>query len=829
MKECPHCHEQLSWDRIKKFFQTHEGHTLDALKILHRYIETNNDVLDQFCERWKLDKESFLRSLFVTVYLHDIAKLTAEFQKNIRNGKSSSRYPHAYYALSSLNAVELPNLLNVPLEKTAILGHHRQLSNSLYENYTVFGVPSFLQDSIEDFIKKSKMIHSELLFDKWFRFNGLEIRSEELKKFTPVLLRKYRKNVINETSSFEDKEKIKSVFCYLLSILKICDYYSSADFSEFISRYNGTNTEFNSTIEEPAKYILRPCSENISERILNGHDPYYYQRDEVGGLCGDVPFFGLLFAPCGRGKTETALIWALKAVKKYRRNKIVFAMPTQITSNAMWERFCKLFGEGETKQEKIEDGKKYVGLFHGKSLIVLKDNEKDEGDNEEDLDYESLEEVRGENFKSNIFFKPINVTTIDHLVNSFIHGFPQADFAVGNLQNSVIVFDEVHYYEQQTLEHLMTLLELLRKMRLPALLMSGTLPEFFIEKVKEMNNEFQGLYTDDEGLLFEPFKMDFSSSSKPMVAHGQVNEEVMAEIAENFHEKLVQFIILNTVERSKLVYDALKNRLPEAGETIILHHSQFTYQDRAEKERNLLQSLKEKKTHPFILVATQVIEISLDISCEIMYTELAPGDALGQRGGRLNRRGRTWISDGFEHRMRVFIPEELVEEKPRDSPYPLPLLKKTSEAIQDSAYSYLKLKHLCDYVYSNYELKTPTNLRKLFRECSLFGHSPYEINFGDEETSRLFELREENEQKLDVIPWEYYKGDESKLNVENQVQIPLWWYKQDEKRYGEPKRFIKCFKVGKKRPYWVTTIPYSKERGFDLKAPPITPPVENVL
>src|SRR3972149_4907616 len=91
MKECPHCHEQLGWDKIKKFFQTHEGHTVDALKILHRYIEINNDVLDQFCERCQLDKESFLRSLFVTVYLHDIAKLTAEFQRNIRNGKSSSR------------------------------------------------------------------------------------------------------------------------------------------------------------------------------------------------------------------------------------------------------------------------------------------------------------------------------------------------------------------------------------------------------------------------------------------------------------------------------------------------------------------------------------------------------------------------------------------------------------------------------------------------------------------------------------------------------------------------------------------------------------------
>jgi CRISPR-associated endonuclease/helicase Cas3 len=826
MKECPNCHEQLNWDKINKFFQMYEGHILDSLKILRNYIEINQDVLDQFCERWQLDKESILRSLFVTVYLHDVGKLTVEFQKNIRNGKSSSRYPHAYYALSILNNIELPSLLNVPLEKTAILGHHRQLSNSLYDNFTAFGVPSFLIEEINAFIKKSKKIHGELSFDKWFPFDGLKIQSEELKKPTPLLSRKLRNHVVDETSSFEDKEKIKSVYSYILSLLKTCDDYSSANFSEFISQYNGTITELNSVMEEPAKYVLRPSLENIYERILKGQKPYYYQRDESGGLCGDVPFFGLLFAPCGRGKTETALIWSLKALKKYKRNKIVFAMPTQITSNAMWERFCELFGEGKTKPERIEDGKKQVGLFHGKSFIVLKDNEKNEEENEEDLDYESLEEVKGENFKGNVLFKPVNVTTIDHLVNSFIHGFPQADFAIGNLQNSVVVFDEVHYYEQQTLEHLMTLLELLKKLRIPALLMSGTLPEFFIKKVREMNNEFQVLYSDAEGLLFEPFKI--VSSSEPLVAQGQTNEQVIAEIAENYHKNLIQFIILNTIERSKLVYDALKNRLPEAGETIVLHHSQFTYQDRAKKEKNLLQSLKEKKSRPFILVATQVIEISLDISCDIMYTELAPGDALGQRGGRLNRKGRTWMSNGFEHKMKIFIPEELVDEKPRDAPYPISLLKKTNGAIKNGAYSYLELKHLCDYVYSDYELRTPTNLRTVFRKCCLFGFSPYDINFGDEEKGREFQLRNDDEQKLDVIPWDCYKGNETKLNVEHQVAIPLWRYKQDEREYGESRLFMEKYKSGKKKPYLVAKIPYTREKGFDFTASPISPPADNI-
>lgn len=825
MKECPNCHEELNWDKIKKFFQTYEGHILDALKILYKYIEINEDVIDQFCERWDLNKEAFMKSLFVTVFLHDIAKLTSEFQKNIAMGKSSSRYPHAYYAISILNSIELPNLLNVPLEKAAILGHHRQLYSGIYDNYTVFGVPTFLKEELDYAIKTAKKVHSELLFETWFQFDGLKMKIIESMRPNKIELRKFRNNIIFETSNFEDKEKIKSVFSYLLSILKICDDYSSADFSEFISQYKGTKNQFDSTIEKPEKYVLRPCTEIVYERILKNNNPYFYQVDQPGRLCGDIPFFGLLFAPCGRGKTETSLIWALKALKKYKRNKIVFAMPTQITSNAMWERFCEIFGNGESQQERIETGKKQVGLFHGKSFIVLKASELGE-ENEEALDFEVQEEVKGENFKGNVFFKPINVTTIDHVVNSFIHGFPQADFAFGNLQNAVIVFDEVHYYEQQTLEHLMTLLELLKKMRIPTLLMSGTLPEFFIKKVKEVNKEFQKVYSDEEGLLFEPFKL--KPILKPILLHNKVNEKVVDEIIENYHSKLVQFVILNTIERSKVLYDTLKNRLPDKNKNIILHNSQFTYKDRAEKEKNLLKELQEKKTRPFILVATQVIEISLDISCDVMYTELAPADAIGQRGGRLNRKGRTWKSEGFEYNMKIFMPEELFEENPKDKPYSVKLLEKTHEAIKDGPYSYYELKQLCDLVYSEYELQNRPDLKILLQECSLFGYSPFDINFGNEDKNRLFEFRQEKEKKLDVIPWQYYKGDEGNLTVENQAQVPFWWYTQDESQFDGSARFIRHLKNGK-TPYWVTTVNYSQEKGFDLKAPLITPPVDNLI
>jgi len=799
------------------YFQTLCGHTSDALKILKEYMETNPAVMDQFCGRWGLDKQAFLKSLFVTVYFHDIGKLTKEFQGNITNGKHSQWYPHAYYALFILERVNLPNLLEVQIEKAAILGHHTQLHSQLYTMDEAFHKPTFLLGEIEEFIRNAKRFHSELGFNRWFPLEELSLAPlPEPRKFWGFL-RSFRDYLKNNTDSAEDKEKLKSIYSYLFSILKTCDYYSSAEFSNFIEGYGGQEAVFDSVMTEPEKYVPQVDVTNPHEKILGKLTPYEYQKDEKGTICGDVPFYSLLFAPCGRGKTETALIWAAKAMQKYNRNKIVFAMPTQITSNAMWERFCELFGEGTEKKERINSGKKHVGLFHGKSFIKLKAEKKRETE-EDELD---LEEIQGENFKGNVFFKPVTVTTIDHLLCSFIHGFSQADFALGNLQNSVIIFDEVHYYAKETLEHLITLFGLLKKMGVPHLLMSGTLPDFFIDKVREINMEYQGPYKDEEGLKFEPFKI--ALSNRKLVGKDWINEDVIGEILDNYGKGLVQFVILNTVDRSRLVYETLIDRLhmKEAAPKIFLHHSQFVYRDREEKENELIKALREEKARPFILVATQVIEISLDVSCDVMYTELAPADAIGQRGGRLNRKGITWNSNGFEHTMNIFTPEEMETEDSKNRPYDRNLLNKTKGSLDEGICTYEKLKQVCDSVYSGYELTTPTSFRRIFKDCCLFGYSPYDINFGDEETGKQIQIRVEEVPQIEVIPWRYYGDNEINLSAENLAKVPLWWYKQDEKEHGEPycfKRITK--KVGsREKYYWVTTIPYSKEKGFEFNTP----------
>jgi len=766
----------------ENYFQTLEGHTIDALKILKVYIERNREVIDQFCERWKLNKEKFLRNLFLIVYLHDIGKLTREFQQNIRQNKRSQRYPHAYYGFFLLRDSFNDTIIDVPVELAAILGHHTQLYDQLYSDYNQFEKPTFLEEEIKKFVSNAARIYKERGFDEYFKFDGFTIN--EIPEFSWKNIRRTRERFVGKINMYvkenKDWERVKSVFSYIFAILQTCDDYASVNFSKFVESFENKGGVFGSVLEDADEYVPVLRIEDPIKVVLEDKEPYEFQKKLM-----DSSKFVTLFAPCGRGKTEGALLWAINTLKKHRRNKIIFAMPTQTTSNAMYDRFIHDF----------KFGKENVGLYHGRSFIKLRDEISKE--REEEFDEEKdVEEIRGETFKGNVFFKPITITTIDHLIYSFVKGFSQADFACGNLQNAVIIFDEVHYYEKLTLEHLLTLFKLLRKMDIPHLVMSGTLPEFMLK-------ELQGYeyVVDNEGLKFQPFKIELQE--EPLF-----ESKVMEEIAENYRKRLTQFVILNTVERAKDFYMKLKAELEETFDqpNIMLYHSQFTYNDRIKKENEIYQRIKQK---PFVLVATQVIEISLDISCDVMYSELAPPDALGQRAGRLNRKGKFWKNE-LEHKLKIYMPENHL-------PYDEILIHKSKEIIVNyqKPVSYKEIKKLCDLAYAEYALGIPSNFLTFFKKCAVFGEHWKYVATESEEGLR-FKVREEKIQHIDVIPKCIFEGEgDNALRVENTAKIPLYYLLEDLKVEGGAFYLHELSKGKRKKIFWICNYPYNYEIGFD--------------
>lgn len=808
------------------YYQTLQGHVHDSLKILKCYYEKNEQSIHSFSKQQNIEPTHFMRNLFVTLYLHDIGKLTTQFQERIKQNKRSQKYPHPFFGFPiafEIFKTRIPAIHPVEnepvIEPLTILSHHTQLYDAVYLNAEIKRVDP-LQKEIIDFLNHLPQSYHALGFERFFdltwdaheTLSSLDVLKSERAREKICRYLHHSNNSVKckaqAIKALDEMTKIKSIFTLFLSITKFCDFYSSAHFSDFCTRQPDQKV-LDSVIETPEEYVLTLPALSSSS-ILKNNEPFHFQS----AIQEEPTPYSFLFAPCGRGKTEAALLWALEISKKLHKNKIIFAMPTQTTSNALVDRFIEILNRAGY------NGKEFVGLYHGKSFIKLKEELLKERDKSE-LDEEDIEEVKGNEFKGNVFYKPITVTTIDHLILSFVHGFPQADFACGNLQNAVIIFDEIHYYETQTLKHLVDLFAVLRKMGIPHLLMSGTLPTFLKNRLKKESVQEGITYSevcDNEGLQFTPFKIE--SFDYPLIEKGNVSSEVIDEIKKNYSQNLNQFIILNTVKRAQQFYSAIKREIDT--KSVYLIHSQFTYADRMKRESELINVLKKER--PLIVVSTQVIEISLDISCDVMYTERAPIDSLGQRGGRLNRKGTFW-KNTHEFLMNVYPPEKHL-------PYATGILEKTREHLCDGVHSYSSLKEACDAVYGgeyleefeekgefegNYSFLKLGGRKSLFEECFLFGPKYNSIAFSEEEGNR-FVIRTENYKKFDVIPEIRYDNEEKNLTVENQAKVPYWWIELDRKMHGDELQWFeleeKHFKW-KKKLYWICKLPYTPDYGFD--------------
>lgn len=807
----------------KPIFQTLYGHSEDSATILKRYVDENFMVIDDFCKHHEIETKHFLKNLFITVYLHDVGKGTIHFQKNILHGKHSQYYPHAFYGFSYFKQLIKSGMMEsifnekIPVETLAVLGHHTQLYKNIYED--INNDPIFDTVKIKRFISTIDDVYKKLSFDKYFKlekFNG-EKQMDEIAKNAMLIVREIKNIIGKDTAILDSNNKIqlKTIFTYFFSILQLCDDYSSANFSDFVDASNSLGqkieieingkpeiiTVYDAVMNEAdaIKYIpkIQIKTNEIIKKIIGDYTPYPFQTKLFEKISG----YTLLFAPCGRGKTEGALIWALRALEKYNKNKIIFAMPTQITSNAMYDRMKKIFNIR---------GIDNVGIFHGKSIVKLKENINFE---ETYPEFKQYAVIKSEDFKGNIFFKPITVTTIDHLILSFVHGFSQADFSLGNIINSVVIFDEVHYYETKTLEHLITLFSLMREMIIPHLLMSGTLPDFLINKVNQ-KGEYD-LIKDDEGLEFKPFKVEIHEET--LINNLIPSETVLDKIIDLYKSNKRIFVLCNTVRRAQKIYTTLSNRIDNK-EHVLLYHSQFTYEDRAQKEKKIIE---KKEVRPFILVSTQTIEISLDISCDAMFSEIAPPDALGQRAGRLNRGRKSFKDNGEEFIMHIYKTEEIDDEKNKPRPYDVKLLKLTLQTLNTNNYNatifdYNKIKNICDDVYKKYEydLIVPSNFIDIFKENSLFGDSPRVIAFSEEEANKL-QIRSDEYRKITVVPYIKFNDNEKNLTVENSVKIPLWLYMKDIKEHGDDLKFFKLHSLPNGRYYIICKIPYNSDYGFD--------------
>ena len=786
-------------------FQTLAGHTKDVLWVLKAIMEQPSFSL--FCRRWGLNEAETKEILAAIAALHDIGKATETFQQAIREGRHLHDVPHALVALPVAhevwNCLSLPRLLSenqLPIvELLAIVSHHALLYEDLYQvairhNEKLRFCPEahWVLSDIFAWAKQQGLLRTSALpnlpFSEWSGW--------ELKKCAQALSN-LRELIRKIKGQCVETERLKALYAFLLAYLKFADQWASRKFSEQAAQL--TTEIVDELLPDPPNWWLPDdAKQRVWQKLTeNGKQPYRFQEQLARTEAERV----VLLAPCGRGKTEGALLWFLNQRTLGKCDRLVIAMPTQVTSNAMRERLANLFGD------------QCVGLYHGRSslehreLVRLQLAKEGEGD---DLNPDIERELaHSENFWSEVFAKPITVTTADHLLFTFVHGFRQADFALGCLQTAAIVFDEVHCYDRKMLSELRELFKLLRKMGIPHLVMSGTLPEFL---VKEGHLTDYEPIVDDEGLERRPFilrkreqPLFNKTDSETAGSKWQPEESVVEEVLEGFRKGLRQFVIVNTVRKAQAFYRALKRHIVEP-ERLWCLHSRFCYDHRRKKEQRLMELLRAD-FRPLILVATQVIEVSLDISCDRMFTELAPIDALGQRAGRLHR----GASEPDGHELLVF---RIEDPQPYFLPHtkqPLPELERTWEALLDNfAVSYGWLRERCDEVYADARLGM-AQLPNLFEACTLFGLNYDEVRFSEEE-GKAYRPRDIVMPTVDVIPQSILDqlGDKG-CHPLYLAPVPVWWIGKSNR---EGLGLFYSHQVGKHE-WLICRIPYDQDLGFD--------------
>ena len=333
---------------------------------------------------------------------------------------------------------------------------------------------------------------------------------------------------------------------------------------------------------------------------VTGFSPYDFQREAVENLLEGYSL--IVRAPTGAGKSEMVLIPFISEVNESLPSQLIYSLPNRTLVESLGNR-AKRYASFK---------KLRVAVHHGKRV------------------------------ESQLFEEDIIITTIDQATGAYLSvplSMPKkwGNIFVGGVASSMLVFDEVHtlHPEKGLLTSVAMSVES-SKLGFPFVMMSATLPESFMEKVKNMTEKKKGkvhiINVDDENEITSRKTRRVYLDSTPLYSKTSLTAE---EVLRHLEDSKNLLIVVNTVSKAQKLYLDLKDRVDIP---LLLLHSRFLEEDRQAKERAVLE-IFGKKQREGILIATQVVEVGMDISSSKLLTEISPIDSLIQRAGRVARWG----------------------------------------------------------------------------------------------------------------------------------------------------------------------------------------------
>lgn len=315
------------------------------------------------------------------------------------------------------------------------------------------------------------------------------------------------------------------------------------------------------------------------------------------------------------GKTEAGLHWI-------GDNKGFFILPLKTAINAIYKRISEDIVSDEIEHK--------VALIHSDTLSYYNDN------SDKNIDILTYKK------EGKQLAIPLNITTLDQIFD-FVLKYKGYEMKAATLSYSKVVIDEIQMYSADLLAYLIYGVKSIIKLGGKVAILTATLAPFIKDLLIGEDNELNF----KEGTFVNNLKRHNIKTYE-----SKINSEIIYNKYKENKENRVSnkiLVVCNTIKKAQEIY----KELSEKGiENLEIFHSKFIKKDRASKEDKILRFGRTDFKGDGIWISTQIVEASLDIDFDYLFTELSDINGLFQRLGRCNRKGEKTVEN---HNCFVFL------------------------------------------------------------------------------------------------------------------------------------------------------------------------------
>jgi CRISPR-associated endonuclease/helicase Cas3 len=339
----------------------------------------------------------------------------------------------------------------------------------------------------------------------------------------------------------------------------------------------------------------------------------------------------MVTAPTGAGKTDFLI--------RRCTGRVFYTLPFQASINAMYERI-----KADLKNTNAD-----IRLLHAASSIRLENGKVEE---------KILQRHIGASVK----------VLTPHQMASLVFGTKGYEAMIADIKGCDIILDEIHTYAETTQAIVLKIVEILCNIGCSVHIGTATMPSVLYNRLVDILGGTDNIYE-------VKLPNEVLDSFNRHIIHKADSIELLSNVIdEAIHQNQKILLVCNQVKRAQTLFNDLSKRYPHIEKMLV--HSRFKRGMRSQLESDL-RNIYNNSTEACLVVSTQVVEVSLDISFDLMVTECAPVDALIQRFGRINRnRSKETIG----HYKPIYV-LALPTEKTDALPYGLEVLQRTYEAL----------------------------------------------------------------------------------------------------------------------------------------------------